>query len=115
MLKALIPPQFLIGVYVVAGVAIVAAGFWIYDTIYDRGYQAASVIYEQKQAAQKAANDKAIATAEKDMREDMQVLALQKEKLENEIDRLNAEAAADPDAANGGIKRGGVQRINSIR
>jgi hypothetical protein len=118
MLKALLAP-YLGWIYGAAAVAIVTGGTWIYYTIdsraYDRGYQAAVVVKEKEALAQKAANDKAIAASEKGLREDVAAIILEKEKLEDDLARLDAESAEDPDADTGGIKRNGVQRINAVR
>lgn len=114
-MNSLIPPQFMIVVYVIVAVAVAGAGFWAYGSIYDRGYSAASAAYEKKAADLKEANDKAIASAEKVLREDIAGLKLQKENLENEVKRLDAEASADPDAASCSLKRSSVQRLNAIR
>jgi hypothetical protein len=102
---------FAVGALILIGLAL----NWTYDRIYDHGYQAAAVVYEQKAIDQKAANDRAITAADKGLREDMAALALDKEKLENDVARLNAEAAKDPDAASGGVKRSSVQRLNAVR
>jgi hypothetical protein len=114
MLKALIAP-YLGWVYGALAVAIVGAGIYAYNTIYDRGYSAAAVVYEKQAEDQLKANNFAIASAEKGLREDVAALILDKEKLEDEVARLNSEAGADPSAHAGGIKRSSVQRVNSIR
>jgi hypothetical protein len=115
MLGKLIPPQFMLTAYLIAAVAVAGVGYWIYDTIYDRGWDAHVVISEKEKAAQLAANNQAIAIAEKGLREDIALLLVDKEKLENDVARLDAEAAADPDAHSGGIKRDSVRRINTVR
>ena len=115
MLSKLIPPQIKIAAYAVAALAIVSVGYVVYDAIYDRGYEAAVVFKDAEAAAKQAANDKAIKHAEKTMREDLALIILEKEKLEDEVARLNREAAQDPGAADGGIGTGSVQRLNSVR
>ncbi len=114
MLKALIAP-FLPYLYGAAALGAVALGLWAYNSIYDRGYQAASTVYERKALDQKAANDLAIQQAEDKLRGSIRMLIQEKEKLEDDYARLSSEAAQDPDAANGGIGVGSVQRINSVR
>ncbi len=91
------------------------AASWTYNTIYDRGYAAASSKYEAEKKAMVKANQAAIASAEKGLREDLASLSAEKEKLNDENARLDVESAKDPDAHNGGIKRSGVQRVNAIR
>ncbi|WP_276122581.1 hypothetical protein [Pararhizobium qamdonense] len=94
--------------------AIAGAAYWIYDAIYDRGWDAHVIVSEKEKQAMRKANDQAIASAEKELREDLAVLLLEREKLENDLVRLASEAAQDPDANSGGIKRNGVRRINAI-
>ncbi|SOC90139.1 hypothetical protein SAMN05216358_0163 [Rhizobium sp. AN5] len=115
MLGKLIPSQFQIAAYLVAALAVAGVGFWIYDTIYDRGYEAAVIVKDKEAADREAANNKVIAAAEKGLREDLATIILEKEKLEDEVARLNREAAQDPGAADGGIGLGSVQRLNSVR
>lgn len=114
MIKTLLAP-YLGWIYLGVALSAVGCALWAYNIIYDRGYQAASTHYEQVMNEQKSANDRAIASAEKTMREDVEAIKLDKEKLENENARLNKEALEDPDARSCGIKRGGVQRINAVR
>lgn len=116
MLDELVPLKTLRAIaYALGALAVMSAGYFVYDAIYDRGYQAAVIVKDAEAKANEEANNKAIAASEKTLREDMAVLILEKEKLEDDLARLNAEAAADPDAATGGLKRSGVQRINAVR
>ncbi|QNG62658.1 hypothetical protein B1VFA_113 [Rhizobium phage B1VFA] len=114
MIKALIAPY--LG-YLCTGLAVlvVAAGTYAYHVIYDRGWDANEAAWVKKQADQVEANDRAIANATKELREDIAALVVENGKLENDVARLNAEALQDPDAHSGGIKRSSVQRINSVR
>lgn len=105
----------IIALYVVIALAMTSVGVWTYNKIYDRGYSAAEVVAEKKKAALKAANELAISVAEQKLRESVTTLIMEKEKLEDDIARLNHEAAEDPDAGAGGIKRSSVQRLNSVR
>lgn len=114
MLKALLAP-YLPYLYGAAAMAAVAAGVWAYTSIYDRGYQAASVVYELKAASQKAANDRAIEKANAVLNTQVSNLIIEKERLEDEVSRLNIEASQDPDGSSGGLKRGSVQRLNAFR
>lgn len=111
----LLPPPIQIAAYLVAALAIVSVGYAIYDAIYDRGYEAAIVIKDAEAAAKQAANERAIEHAAKTMREDLALIILEKEKLEDEVARLNREAAQDPDALSCGISAGSVQRLNAVR
>ncbi|QNH71720.1 hypothetical protein V1VFAS_090 [Rhizobium phage V1VFA-S] len=114
MIKALIAP-YLGYVYTGLAVLVVTAGAYAYNAIYDRGWDANEAVWVKKQADQVEANDRAIANATKELREDIAALVLQNGKLENDVARLNEEALKDPDAHSGGIKRSSVQRINSVR
>lgn len=91
------------------------AGYLVYDAVYDRGYAAGVAIMEKEMDAIRAANDRAVVNAEKGLREDVALLILEKEKLEDDVARLNREAAQDPDALSCGLGLGSVQRLNSIR
>jgi len=114
LLKALIAPY--LG-YVYTGLAVLAvvAGTYVYNVVFERGWNANDALWVKKQADQVQANDRAIANATKEMREDIAALVLENRKLEDDVARLNQEALQDPYAHSGGIKRSGVQRINSVR
>lgn len=114
MLKAIIAP-YLPYLYGVAALGAVALGLYAYNSIYDRGYESAAAVYEQQALDLKAANDLAIEKAKEVLNAEIITLNLEKERLEDDVSRLNAEAAQDPDGATGGIKRGGVQRLNAVR
>ncbi|MGV1754814.1 hypothetical protein [Agrobacterium sp. CG674] len=114
MIKALLAP-YLGWIYAGLAAAAVVGGIWVYNSIYDRGYTAASAHYEQVALDQKAANDLAIEKARELLSGSIRNLILEKEKLEDDVARLNAEAAADPDAAAGGVSAGSVQRLNTVR
>jgi hypothetical protein len=101
--------------FAVGALLLIGAGVVVYDKIYDRGYSASSAKHEADEAAMVKANNVAIASAEKGLREDIAALVVEKENLEDENARLDAEADKDPDAHTGGIKRGSVQRVNAIR
>jgi hypothetical protein len=107
--------QIKIAACVVAAVAITGVGYLIYDAIYDRGYQAAVLVKDAEAKAKEDANNKVIANAEKGLREDLALIILEKEKLEDEVARLNREAAQDPGAVDGALGLGSVQRLNSVR
>lgn len=114
MIKTLLAP-YLGWIYGAAALAALACGYLVYDAIYDRGYEAASAIYEQQALDRKAANDAAIAKATETLNASVAKLIIEKERLVADVERLSAEAAADPDGATGGIKSGSVQRLNSVR
>ncbi|NKL08309.1 hypothetical protein GFL39_25915 [Rhizobium leguminosarum bv. viciae] len=114
MIKALIAP-YLGYVYAALAVLVVTAGAYAYNVVYDRGWDANEAVWLKKQADQVEANDRAIANATKELREDIAALVVENGKLENDVARLNEEALQDPDAHSGGIKRSSVQRINSVR
>lgn len=99
----------------VAALAIVGISYMIYDAIYDRGYQAAVLVKDAEAQSKLDANNKAIANAEKGLREDLALIILEKEKLEDEVARLNREAAQDPGAHDGALGLGSVQRLNAVR
>lgn len=105
----------IVALYLICALAVTSIGVWTYNKIYDRGYSDAVVIAEKEKTALKAANDQAIFAAEKKLRDSVTTLTMEKEKLEDDIARLNHEAAEDPDAGAGGIKRSSVQRLNSVR
>lgn len=107
--------QIQIAACVVTALAITGVGYLIYDAIYDRGYQAAVLVKDAEAKAKEDANNKAIANAEKGLREDLALIILEKEKLEDEVARLNREAAQDPGADDGALGLGSVQRLNSVR
>ena len=98
-----------------AGLALFAAGLLIYNGIYDRGYEAATAFYVAKELRTKAANDAAITLAERKLKEDIAKLKEEKEALEYENARLDADAAQDPHAGDGALGADSVQRLNSVR
>jgi len=100
---------------VIMVVAVISGGVFVYNRIYDRGYQAAKIEDEALMQRMKEANERAITAAEKALREDLANLKLEKDKLENEVKRLDDQADQDPHADTGGIKRSSVQRLNAIR
>ncbi|QIG75637.1 hypothetical protein EVC20_066 [Rhizobium phage RHph_Y2_17_1] len=114
MIKAFIAP-YLGYLYTALAVGVVAGGIYAYHVIYDRGWDARDVIAEREKEDMRKANAFAVASAEKGLREDVAALIIEKERLENEVARLDAEADADPDAGDVGVKRNGVQRLNAIR
>lgn len=114
MLKAILSP-YLGWIYGAAALAAVTGTYLVYDAIYDRGYRAAAAVYEQKILDQKAANDWAIEMADVLLRSQVSKLTIEKERLKDEVLRLNAEASQDPDGASGGLKRSSVRRLNAIR
>jgi hypothetical protein len=115
MLEKIIPSEIRLTVYLVATLAITGAGFVAYDAIYSRGYDAASVVYQKEALDREAANNLGIKQAEASLRGSIETLILEKEKLEDEIARLNREAAQDPGADDGALGLGSVQRLNSVR
>lgn len=114
-LWSLIPEPFRLYAAIGLLALVVAAGAIVYSHIYQRGYDAATVAAQAKLDQMQAANDRAIAAAEKTLREDVAELKLQKDNLENEVAKLDAEGAADPDANECGIGVGSVQRLNAVR
>ncbi|OCP21884.1 MULTISPECIES: hypothetical protein [unclassified Ensifer] len=114
MLKALISP-YLGWIYGAVAVAAVAGAIFTYHAIYERGWDARGVVAEQEKEAMRQANDRAIAAAEKGLREDIAGLVLEKKRLENENARLDAEADQDSDAGACGLNRNSVQRLNAVR
>jgi hypothetical protein len=114
MIKALLAPY--LG-WICAGLAVAAAvgGIYAYSVIYDRGWDARGVIAEQEKEDMRKANAAAVASAEKGLREDVAALVVKIQELENESDRLDAEADQDAGSSDVGIKRSGVQRLNAVR
>jgi 5-enolpyruvylshikimate-3-phosphate synthase len=114
----------------VAVLALLAAiglgGWWIHSTIYDSGYQAASVKYEAQIAAEHAAavtarnaevERQAARQNEAKAREAERIAAMQAEadQLTIQIEELQREASEDPDAGRTAIGAPSVQRINKVR
>ncbi|NTH50469.1 hypothetical protein G6L09_05705 [Agrobacterium rhizogenes] len=111
----LIPTSVKVAIAIGVAIVISLAASWTYYKIYDRGYSAASSKYEAAEAKMVQANQAAIASAEKGLREDLATIAADKEKLDNENAINDSKANEDPDAHSGGIKRSGVQRLNAVR
>lgn len=115
MLEKIIPTEIRLAAYLVAALAVTGVGFVVYDAVYDRGYDAASAVYQKEALDREAANNLAINQAQEALRGSIETLILEKEKLEDDIARLNREAAQDPGADDGALGLGSVQRLNSVR
>ena len=111
----MIPFQLKIALVAVAALVLVGLGIKVCTSIYQRGWNDHVVVSEREKAAMKAANDQAIAIAEKELREDIAALVLEKEKLEHEVADLDRQADEDPAAHDGGIGPDSVRRLNAIR
>ena len=110
-----IPTSVKVAIALGCAIIIGLAASWAYNKIYDRGYAAASLKYEADEAKMVKANQAAIASAEKGLREDLATLAVDNQKLEDERAKLDVQADQDAGARTGGIKRSGVQRLNAER
>ena len=112
--------------YVVGAVLVALAAWWAYSTVYDRGYDAASLKYESQIAAtaaalaeadaneqrrQTIANNAAKAREAKAIAE----IAAKEDEITELRKELRREAQQDPDADRIAIGSGGVQRINKVR
>ncbi|MBX5130841.1 hypothetical protein HJB53_30585 [Rhizobium lentis] len=114
MIKAFLAP-YLAPIAAALAVAVVAAGIYVYQLVYDRGWNARDVEARQEMEDMRKANAFAVASAEKGLREDVAALVLKVQELENESDRLDTEADADAGGSDVGIKHRGVQRLNAVR
>ncbi|MBB5664729.1 uncharacterized protein YlxW (UPF0749 family) [Rhizobium leguminosarum] len=112
--------------YGIAVVLLALAVWWGVSTIYNNGYDAASLKYkaeiaELKQAASDAANAEterqAAANNAAKAREAARIADMQAEadNLHSRIEELQREASQDPDAGRPAVGATGVQRINSVR
>ena len=112
--------------YGIAVVLLALAVWWGVSTIYNNGYDAASLKYkaeiaELKQAASDAANAEterqAAANNAAKAREAARIANMQAEadNLHSRIEELQREASQDPDAGRPAVGATGVQRINSVR
>lgn len=87
----------------------------LHNRIYDNGFQAAIVIAERERQAMAEANRRAIAAAESRLKGELTKIKIEKERLEDAIDRIEVEADADVDATRLGISAGSVRRIEAVR
>ncbi|MBX5010904.1 hypothetical protein [Rhizobium lentis] len=112
--------------YGIAVVLLALAVWWGASTIYNNGYDAASLKYrveiaELKQAAAAAANAEterqAAANNAAKAREAERIAQMraENESLELKIKELEREAGEDPDAGRTALGAPGVQRINKVR
>ncbi|AHG47901.1 hypothetical protein RLEG12_18685 [Rhizobium leguminosarum bv. trifolii CB782] len=112
--------------YGIAVVLLALAIWWGVSTIYNNGYDAASLKYraeiaELKQAASDAANAEidrqAAANNAAKARETERIAEMQAEaeSLNKKIEELQREASQDPDAGRTALGAPGVQRINKVR
>ncbi|EJC75577.1 Protein of unknown function (DUF2514) [Rhizobium leguminosarum bv. trifolii WSM2012] len=112
--------------YGIAVVLLALAVWWGVSTIYNNGYDAASLKYkaeiaELKQAASDAANAEverqAAANNAAKARETERIAEMQAEaeSLNKKIEELQREASQDPDAGRVVLGAPSVQRINKIR
>ncbi|MBX5285195.1 hypothetical protein HJB90_29950 [Rhizobium sp. NLR10a] len=112
--------------YGIAVVMLALAVWWGVSTIYNNGYDAASLKYRAEISELKqAAADAAIAETERQAaannaakaREAERIAQMQaeNESLELKIKELEREAGEDPDAGRVAIGAPGVQRINKVR
>lgn len=100
----------------IGAIAVASFGaYLVYDAIYARGWDAHVILSEKEKVEMRKANEKAIANAEKTLREDIAILASEKEALENAAAELDREAVEDPDADTGGISADSVRRLNAIK
>ncbi|QIG69098.1 hypothetical protein EVB78_065 [Rhizobium phage RHph_N1_15] len=114
MIKALLAP-YLGPIAAVLAVIVVAAGIYVYQLVYDRGWNARDVQARQEMEDMRKANAFAVASAEKGLREDVAALVLKIQELENASVQLDVQADQDSGSSDVGIKRSGVQRLNAIR
>lgn len=95
---------------VVLGIALALAGVSA-----KVAYSVAENKYLKEMAAIQAANDKAIASAEKVLREDVAIATLENQRLQDELEKLIQAADADPDADACGMSVDGVRRHNALK
>lgn len=114
-LSDLLPPPVRVGLIIGSIILIGAAAHHAYNAIYQRGFVAAEQIAEREKAALRRANELAIAAAETRLSRELVKIRNEKERLEDAIDRIEAEADADVDATRLGISAGSVRRIEAIR
>lgn len=112
--------------YGIAAVLLALAVWWGVSTIYNNGYDAASLKYKAEIAELKqAASDAANAETERQVaannaakaRETQRIAEMQAENdsLEDKVKELQREASQDPDAGRVVLGAPSVQRINKIR
>ncbi|MBB4192809.1 hypothetical protein [Rhizobium aethiopicum] len=112
--------------YGIAVVLLALAVWWGVSTIYNNGYDAASLKYKAEIAELKqAASDAANAETERQVaannaakaREAERIAEMQaaNEDLQSQIEELQREASQDPDAGRTALGAPGVQRINKVR
>lgn len=94
---------------------VIAALIAVFTWGYSSGKRTAEVACSKQMEAIKAANDAAIAKADITIRDYARELNIEKKRLENAIEKIDQEAAADPDADNCGIGSDSVQRLNSVK
>jgi len=82
---------------------------------YNDGYQAADHKWQLELAAREAANKQAVEDAQATYRADLEVLEINKDKLNDLLVDNGAAAARDPDAGSLGIGADSVHRLNAIR
>jgi len=110
-----IPTPVKVGFCSVAAVAVIAAGWTIYNSIYESGWQDAAFHYEQKMKEQREANERAIAEAKLRLNTEITRIRQEKERLEDALERIEAEADTDPRANSLGISADSVRRLRAIR
>lgn len=111
---ALIPPQIKAGAITIAAALALVAGTIVYNSIYDRGYQAAVVVALAEKAKIKAANDKAISEARRGLERQLADLIFTNKQVEQNVTELDAQADADPAAARPALSADSMRRIDAI-
>lgn len=108
--------------YALAAALVLMAAWWAYDTVYDRGYAAATAVYDRERAAaaEADANEQrrqAIANnaAKKREADALADLAAKEDEIIKLRKELRREAQQDPDAGRTALGSGSVQRINKVR
>lgn len=115
----LVPVQAKIGIWIAVVSAVLIAGTIVYNGIYSRGYDAATLVAEQEKAKQKRVNEEAISASSKVLRQQLDDLAFSNTQVENHVSELDAqadkEAAEDPAADADGLSADSVRRLNAVR
>lgn len=86
-----------------------------YSRGYSKGWAAHSQLAETQAKALQRANEEAIEEARTAFAREIEAYRIDSERLEDELDKLVAEADSDPAADMCGISADSVRRINSIR
>lgn len=96
-------------------VAVTAAAAYIHVRAYNNGWDAHVVVAEAEKLKMRLANEEAIQAAKNKLLIELGSVRVEKERLENEIQKLNAEGDADPAAHTGGLSADSVRRVQAVR